>query len=87
MLKALDDPANIGPAMAKALLTTLYGAIMSNMLFIPWSTKVKTYSKDEVLYKQMILEGIIAIQSGDSPQIVRRKLSVYLALSELPQEE
>ena len=87
MLGTLDDPASIGPSMAKALLTTLYGALMANMLFIPWSTKVKTYSKDEVLYKQMILEGIIAIQSGDSPQIVKRKLSVFLAPSELPREE
>ena len=87
MLGTLDDPASIGPSMAKALLTTLYGALIANLFFIPWSNKVKTYSKDEVLYKQMILEGIIAIQSGDSPQIVKRKLSVFLAPSELPQEE
>ena len=87
MLRTMDDPSTIGGSMAKALLTTFYGVVMANLLFIPWSNKVKTYSKGEVLYKQMILEGVIAIQSGDSPQIVKRKLSVFLAPSELPQEE
>lgn len=78
MLGALEDPAAIGPAMAVALLTTLYGAVIANVLFAPIAKKLKIYSKEESLSKRMIIEGIIAIQQGDNPRIVERKLSVFL---------
>ena len=78
MLGALEDPAAIGPAMAVALLTTLYGAIIANVVFAPIAKKLKIYSKEESLSKRMIIEGIIAIQQGDNPRIVERKLSVFL---------
>ena len=81
MLGALDDPAAIGPAMAIALLTTLYGAIMANAIFAPIAKKLKIYSKEESLNKRMIIEGIMAIQQGDNPRIVERKLSVFLPSS------
>ncbi|MFH1570564.1 MAG: motility protein A [Gemmatimonadota bacterium] len=79
MLKNMDDPAAIGPGMAIALLTTLYGAIMANILLNPIAQKLKTYSSKEVLAKRMIIEGIMSIQSGDNPRIVEHKLSVFLA--------
>ena len=78
MLGSLEDPAAIGPAMATALLTTLYGAVIANVVFAPIAKKLKIYSKEESLNKRMIIEGIIAIQQGDNPRIVERKLAVFL---------
>ena len=79
MLKNMDDPAAIGPGMAIALLTTMYGAIIANIAFGPIAAKLKTYSQKEVLSKRMIIEGIMSIQSGDNPRIVEHKLSVFLS--------
>jgi len=79
MLKNMDDPAAIGPGMAIALLTTMYGAIIANIAFGPIASKLKTYSNKEILSKRMIIEGIMSIQSGDNPKIVEHKLSVYLS--------
>ena len=79
MLKNMDDPAAIGPGMAIALLTTMYGAMLGNIVFKPLSQKLKAYSTKEVLSKQMIIEGIMSIQSGDNPRIVEHKLSVFLS--------
>ena len=73
--------------MAVALLTTLYGAILANVLLDPISKKLKTYSTKELMTKRMIIEGIMAIQSGDNPRIVEHKLSVFLAPSMRPQTE
>ncbi len=87
MLKNMDDPAAIGPGMAIALLTTLYGSILANVFLEPISAKLKTYSAKELLSKQMIIEGIMAIQSGDNPRIVEHKLSVFLPPSLRPSGE
>jgi chemotaxis protein MotA len=87
MLKNMDDPAAIGPGMAIALITTLYGAIMANVLLIPVAAKLRTYHQREALTKKMIIEGIMAIQSGDNPRIVEHKLSVFLAPSMRPSSE
>ena len=87
MLKDMSDPAAIGPAMAIALLTTLYGSIMANVLLNPIAAKLKIYSKEEVLSKKMIIEGIMAIQQGDNPRIVEHKLSVFLPPSNRPSGE
>lgn len=87
MLKNMDDPAAIGPGMAIALLTTLYGSILANVLLDPVAAKLKTYSKKEILSKQMIIEGIMAIQQGDNPRIVEAKLSVFLPPSMRPSGE
>ena len=81
MLLDMSDPAAIGPAMATALLTTLYGAVIANVIFTPIAFKLKNYSKAEILNKRMIIEGIMAIQQGDNPRIVERKLSVFLSPS------
>jgi len=79
MLQTMDDPSRIGPAMAIALLTTFYGTLLANLLFLPVAGKLKTRSKQEVLVKQMILEGVISIQSGDNHRVVEQKLKAFIA--------
>jgi chemotaxis protein MotA len=78
MLANMSDPSNIGPAMAVALITTLYGAIVANLFFIPMTSKLKGHSGREVMLKNMMLEGIMSLQSGDNPRIVLMKLSAFL---------
>ena len=79
MLQNMDDPSQIGPGMAVAIITTLYGALLCNLVFKPTANKLKIYTGNELLVKRMIVEGIMAIQSGDNPRIVERKLSVFLS--------
>ncbi|RQD72968.1 motility protein A [Desulfonatronospira sp. MSAO_Bac3] len=78
MLQDLDDPAAIGPAMAIALITTFYGVILANVLFVPMSGKLKTRSKEEILVKEMMLEGILCISKGENPRIIEEKFNSYL---------
>ena len=87
MLLAMDDPAALGPAMSMCLLTTLYGAFFAQVIFSPMAAKLKTYSEKEILTKQMIIEGIMSIQSGDNPRIVEHKLSVFIPPSMRSQSE
>ena len=84
MLGSMEDPAAIGPSMAIALLTTLYGSIIANVFFDPIAAKLSLYSAQELLSKRMIIEGIMSIQSGDNPRIVEHKLSVFLSPSNRP---
>ncbi len=79
MLSSLDDPTQIGAGMATALITTFYGAVMANSVFIPLQGKLEIRSKEEMIIKSMIIEGIMAIQSGDSPRIVEEKLKSFLS--------
>jgi chemotaxis protein MotA len=79
MLATMDDPSTIGSGMATALITTFYGAILANVLFLPLAGKLATRSEEEMLVKQMIIDGIMAIQSGDSPRIVEEKLRSFLS--------
>ena len=78
MLQNMSDPSSIGPAMAVALLTTLYGALLANLVLNPMAGKLKTRSKQEVLIRQMILEGILSISKGENPRIIEEKLNSYL---------
>lgn len=78
MLSNLDDPSQIGSGMAVALLTTLYGAILANVLAQPVSEKLSKRSAEEVLLKTIIIKGVIAIQSGDNPRVVEQKLKTFL---------
>ena len=78
MLQNMDDPSRIGPAMAVALLTTFYGAILANVVFHPLAGKLGLRSKEEVASKSMILSGILAISNGDNPRIVEQKINAYL---------
>jgi len=78
MLTTLSDPAKIGAGMATALVTTFYGAVLANALFLPLAGKLETRSREEILNKEMVIDGIMAIQSGDSPRIVEEKLKSFL---------
>ncbi len=78
MLQNLDDPASIGPAMAIALLTTFYGAIMANVMFLPMSNKLEERSREEAMYMEISMEGVLAILNGDHPNIVKEKLMSFL---------
>jgi len=78
MLQTMSDPSSIGPAMAVALLTTLYGAILANLVFNPMSGKLKTRSKEEILLREMVMEGILSISKGENPRIIEEKLNSFL---------
>jgi len=82
MLQDLSDPASIGIGMATALLTTLYGAIAANMLFLPLAGKLEMRAKTEALLRSLMIEGIVAIQSGEKPALIKEKLKGYLAPSQ-----
>lgn len=78
MLKRLDDPSAIGPSMAVALVTTFYGSLLANLIFIPMATKLKLRSREEILRKEIIVEGLLSIQAGENPRIIEEKLKVFL---------
>jgi chemotaxis protein MotA len=81
MLQNLDDPSKIGGGMATALLTTLYGAMASNMVFLPLAGKLEVRAKQEALLRELMIEGIVAIQSGEKPQLIKEKLKGFLSPS------
>ncbi|MBI5095116.1 MAG: MotA/TolQ/ExbB proton channel family protein [Candidatus Hydrogenedentes bacterium] len=78
MLITLKDPAMIGRGMAVALLTTLYGVVVANLIFLPLNGKLKIRSSRELLIKEIIVEGILSIQSGDNPRVVEQKLIAFV---------
>jgi chemotaxis protein MotA len=80
MLQTLDDPSSVGPAMAVALLTTFYGAVAANFVFIPIAQKLKIRSQQEMFAKELIIAGIIAILMGDNPRTIKEKLAGYLPI-------
>ena len=79
MLKSMDDPTTIGPAMALALITTFYGVVLANLIFLPLANKLKTRSKEEILLRELQLEGILGIAKGDNPRIMQEKLTSFQA--------
>jgi chemotaxis protein MotA len=79
MLRSLDSPDAIGGGMAVALLTTFYGALAANLIFIPLAGKLGIYSKEEATVIEMIIEGICAIAQGDNPTVVREKLQAFIS--------
>jgi len=78
MLATLDDPSTIGAGMAVALLTTLYGALIANLFCMPIAGKLKVRTRMEMLVKEVIIEGILSIQSGDNPRVVEQKLMAFI---------
>jgi chemotaxis protein MotA len=78
MLSNLDDPDSIGSGMALALITTMYGSIFANLFFIPIKNKLMDRDKEETLVKEILIEGILSIQSGDNPRILEAKLVSFL---------
>ena len=77
-LAKLNDPSKLGSSMALALVATFYGIFSSNIIFQPFSNKLKIRSEGEVLIKTMIIEGVMSIQSGDNPRLVEEKLKTFL---------
>lgn len=83
MLKELDDPDALGPGMSTALITTFYGSLLANLIFTPMSKKLKYMHDVEYLRKQLILEGILSIQDGENPRIIREKLNAFLSATQI----
>lgn len=79
MLRQLNDPSTIGPAMALALVTTFYGAFLAYVIATPIANKLKRKSADEALLKAIEIEGILSIQSGENPRILEQKLYAFLS--------
>jgi len=78
MLKKLDDPSTIGPSMAVALITTFYGSLLANLVFLPIANKLKLKSREEILRKEIMVEGLLSIQAGENPRIIEEKLKAFL---------
>lgn len=87
MLKNLSDPSTIGPQMSVALITTFYGSLLANVLFMPVSKKLKAKTAEEAFQKDMILEALLSLQAGENPTIMRRKLMSYLDNKEVKKIE
>ncbi len=79
MLRNLESPDSIGAGMAVALITTFYGALAANLVFIPLAGKLGIYSKAETTSKEMILEGVCAVAEGDNPTTVREKMQAFIS--------
>lgn len=79
MLRSLDSPDAIGGGMAVALLTTFYGALTANLVFIPLAGKLGIYSKAEATVIEMIIEGVCSIADGDNPTVVREKMQAFIS--------
>lgn len=79
MLKFLDDPSAIGPNMAVALLTTLYGSVIANWLCAPTASKLKVNHSLEMTVKEITVEGLLSIQAGENPRVIEEKLKSFLA--------
>lgn len=78
MLKNLEDASTIGPNMAVALLTTLYGSLIANWLCNPTATKLKLNNENEMVIKQIIVEGLLSIQAGENPHVIEEKLKTFI---------
>lgn len=79
MLRNLSDPDTIGPNMAVAITTTFYGSVLANLIFLPMAQKLKVRSAEEVLLKEMVLEGVLSIQAGENPRLIEEKLKAFLS--------
>jgi chemotaxis protein MotA len=79
MLQNLSDPSAIGPAMAVALLTTMYGSVLANWLCTPVATKLKVNNDAEVVLREIMIEGLLSIQAGENPRVIEEKLKSFLA--------
>ena len=82
MMASLGDQSAVGKGMALALITTFYGAIVANLIFVPVKSKLEDRDKEEVMIKEIMIEGILSIQSGDNPRMVEEKLLAFLAPAE-----
>ncbi len=79
MLVRMNDPSTIGPAMSVALVTTFYGVILAYLFFLPLAGKLKRLSTQELMVKQLMINGILSIQAGDNPRILEQKLHAFIS--------
>jgi chemotaxis protein MotA len=79
MLANLSDPGRMGPLIAGAFIATLYGVASANLIFLPIANKLRARSAEEALLREVMIEGMLAIQAGDNPRIVDEKLKAYVA--------
>jgi len=82
MLLNLDDPDALGPGMATALITTFYGAVIANYIALPVESKLKFFNEEEMLIKELLMEGILSIHAGDNPRILEEKLKSFISPSQ-----
>ena len=87
MLSNMSDPKAIGPAMAVALLTTLYGAVIANVFALPLADKLALRSEEERLVKSMIIDALLGIQEGRNPRVIEEMLKTYLPGSQRASQE
>ena len=78
MLANMEDPSTIGPAMSIALITTFYGAVLANLIFLPIAGKLKERSRQEVMIKELVMEGVLSIQSGENPRMIGQRLVAFI---------
>lgn len=83
MLKSLSDMDALGPSMALALITTFYGSILANLFFNPMSKRLKTLGALEYTRKELVLEGVLAIENGENPRVIKEKLTSFMSRAEL----
>ena len=79
MLYEMDDPSAIGPSMAVALITTLYGSLLANWICTPVASKLKTNNSGEIMMKEIMIEGLLSIQAGENPRVIEEKLKSFLS--------
>jgi len=78
VLQQLDEPSKLGKAIAGAFLATLWGLLSSNLIWLPIGSKLRSKSEHEISYRTMLMEGILALQAGENPRLVKEKLSAFL---------
>jgi chemotaxis protein MotA len=79
VLKDLSDPGKLGESIATAFLATLWGILTANLIWLPLAGKLKAKSEEEAAYRSLVMEGILSLQAGENPRLVREKLSAFLA--------
>ncbi len=87
MLRALDDPSKIGIGMATALLTTLYGALIANMICIPLAGKLETRAQEETLIRELMVAGLSGLVDGQTPRNLEERLVAFVSPKSRPQED
>jgi len=82
MLQNMSDPNSIGPSMATALITTLYGSLLANWICAPVAGKLKNNNELELMEKEIMIEGLLSIQAGENPRVIEEKLKSFLSPAE-----
>lgn len=82
MLQKMEDVAAVGPNMAVALITTLYGSLLANWICLPVAAKMKSNNASEIMVKEIMIEGLLSIQAGENPRVIEEKLKSFLSPGE-----